>query len=57
MKKVSLTMNASRKQRGGVWPLVCSLLSDDQQDLKPRLDAIESELQHSVMSRKKDQKI
>ena len=57
MKKVSLTMKASRKQRGGVWPLVCSLLSDDQQDLKPRLDAIERELQHSVMSRKRDQKI
>ena len=50
-------MKASRKQRGGVWPLVCSLLSEGQQDLKPRLDEIERELQHSVMSRKKEQNI
>ena len=53
---MSLTMKASRKQRGGVWHLACSLLSG-QQDLMPRLEAIESELQHSVMDRKKDQKI
>jgi hypothetical protein len=53
---VSLTMKASRKQQGGVWPLACSLLSG-QQDLVPRWGSIESELQHSVMGRRKDQKI
>lgn len=34
MKEVPLTMKASRKQRGGVWPLVCSLLNGVRQDLR-----------------------